>query len=92
MDQLECSVPGQDLLLLGAGGPPGVAFEVVPPKAMLSMGSGEGCHLLGLGDCLGTGVGGVAEAPLGKPFAIGQMGVMEVSAPIKCGRKQPECS
>ena len=25
------------------------------------MGSGEGCHLLGLGDCLGTGVGGTAE-------------------------------
>ena len=27
---------------------------------MLSTGSGEGCHLLGLGDCLGPSVGGVA--------------------------------
>ena len=27
---------------------------------MLSPGSGEGCHLLGLGDCLGTGAGGAA--------------------------------
>ena len=43
------------------GGPPRVTFEVVLPKGMLSMGSGEGCHLLGLGDCLGTGVGGTAE-------------------------------
>ena len=25
------------------------------------MGSEEGCCLLGLGDCLGTGVGGMAE-------------------------------
>ena len=28
---------------------------------MLSTGSGERCHLLGLGDCSGTGMGGVAE-------------------------------
>ena len=60
--RFECSVPGQDLSLLGAGGPPRVTFEVVPPKGMLSMGSGEGHGLLGLGDCLGTGVGGMAEA------------------------------
>ena len=53
--RFECSVPGWDLSLLGAGGPPGVAFEVVLPKSMLSTGSGEGCHF-GLGDCLGTGV------------------------------------
>ena len=46
----------------GAGGPPGVTFEVVPPKGMLSTGSGEGCHLLGLGDCLDTDVAGTAEA------------------------------
>ena len=59
--QLEHFVPGWDLLPLGAGGPPEVAFEVVPPKGMLSTGSGGGCCLLGLGDCLGTGVGGVAE-------------------------------
>ena len=43
--------------LLGLGGPPKVAFGVAPPIGMLSMGSGEGCHLLGLGDFLGTGVG-----------------------------------
>ena len=62
MAWFEHSVPGQDLSLLGAGGPLGVTFKVVPPKGMLSMGSGEGCHLLGLGDGLGTGVGGTAEA------------------------------
>ena len=28
-----------------------------------------------------------AVLPFGKPFAIGQMGVMEVSVPIGCGRK-----
>ena len=43
---------GRDLSPLGAGwGPPRVAFRVVPPMGMLSTGSGEGCHLLGLGDC-----------------------------------------
>ena len=30
--------------------------------------------------------------PLGKPLVIRQMEVMEVFAPIKCGKKQPECS
>ena len=59
---LECFVPRWDLLMLGAGGPSKVVLDMVPPKGMLSTGSGEGCHLLGLGDCLGTGVGGVAEA------------------------------
>ena len=39
-----------------------VALDVVPPRGMLSTGSGEGCHLLGLGDCLGTGTGGAAGA------------------------------
>ena len=46
--------------LLGLEGPPGVAFGVVPPIGMLSTGSGEGCHILGLGDCLGAGVGEAA--------------------------------
>ena len=46
--------------LLGLEGPPEVAFGVAPPIGMLSMGSGEGCSLLGLGDCLGTGVSGMA--------------------------------
>ena len=49
-----------DLLSLGAGGPPKVAFGVAPPIGMFSMGSGKGCHLLGLEDCLGTGVGELA--------------------------------
>ena len=46
--------------LLGLGDPARVAFGVVLPIGMLSTGSGEGCNLLGLGDCLGTGVGEVA--------------------------------
>ena len=46
---------------LELGGPSKVAFNVVPPRGMLSKGSGKGCHLLGLGDCLGTGAGGEAE-------------------------------
>ena len=45
---------------LGLGGPPRVAFGVAPPIGMLFTGSGKGCHLLGLGDCLGTGVGEAA--------------------------------
>ena len=52
--------PMGDLLPLGAGSPPKVAFGVAPPIGMLSMGSGKGYCLLGLGDCLGTGVGEMA--------------------------------
>ena len=43
--------------LLGLRDPPRIAFGVVPPIGMLSMRSGEGCHLLDLGDHLGTGEG-----------------------------------
>ena len=43
--------------LFGLGGPPEVAFGVALPIGILSMGSGKGCHLLGLEDCFGTGVG-----------------------------------
>ena len=57
---LQCLKPGRDLSPLGAGGPPKVAFGVVPSTGMLSTGSGEGCHLMGLGDCLGFGVGETA--------------------------------
>ena len=71
MVQLDCPVPGQDLSLLGAGGPSEVAFDVVLPIGMLSTGSGEGCCPLGLGDCLGTGARRGAVPPLEKPFAIG---------------------
>ena len=35
---------------------------MVPPRGMLSTESGEGCHLLGLGDCSGAGAGRAAEA------------------------------
>ena len=56
----ECCEPIWDLSPLGAGGPPEVAFGVALPIGMLSMRSGKGCHLLGLGDCLGTGVGEMA--------------------------------
>ena len=46
--------------LLCLGGPPKVAFGVALPIGMLSTGSDKGCHLLGLGDCLGAGVGKMA--------------------------------
>ena len=60
MAGLECFEPGRGLSPLGAGDPPRVAFGVVLPIGMVSTGSGKGCHLLGLGGCLGTGVGEVA--------------------------------
>ena len=46
--------------LLGLEGPPKVVFGVALPIGMLSMESGKGCCLLGLGDCLGTSVGETA--------------------------------
>ena len=45
---------------LGLGGPPSVAIGVALPIGMFPVGSGEGCHLFSLGDCLGIGVEGVA--------------------------------
>ena len=60
MTGFECFEPGRGLSPLGAGGPPRVSFGVVPPIGMLSTGSGKGCHLLGLGNCLGAGVGEAA--------------------------------
>ena len=47
---------------LELGDPSNVVLDVVLPRGMPSMGSGEGCHLLGLGDCLGTGAGGATGA------------------------------
>ena len=44
------------------GGPVKVALDVVPPTSMSSMGSGERCCLLGLGECSGTSKGGAAGA------------------------------
>ena len=80
---------------LELGGPPKVTFEVVLPKGMLSKGYGEGCCLLGLGDCLGTGVGGVAGAgcsSTGEALCDRMNGGDGDVFPIKCGRKLPECS
>ena len=47
---------------LELGGPSRVALDVVPPRGMLSTGSGEGSCLLGLRQCSGAGAGGTAEA------------------------------
>ena len=44
------------------GGPSAVALDVVLPKDVPSTGSGEGSHLLGLGECSGAGAGGAAKA------------------------------
>ena len=55
-------VPRWDLSSFGARGPSTVALDVVLPRGMLSTGSGEGSHHLGLGECSGTGTGGAAEA------------------------------
>ena len=46
---------------LGQGGPPSAAAGVAPPRGVFSIGSGKGCHLFGLGDCLDVIMGGVAE-------------------------------
>ena len=47
---------------LELGVPSVVALDVVPPRDVLSTGSGVGSHLLGLGECSGTGAGGADEA------------------------------
>ena len=79
---------GEVSYLLGLGGPPRVAFGVVPPIGMLSTGSGKGCHLLGLGDCLGTDVGEAAVVGCSctweKSSAAGRVEVTEVFALIGC--------
>ena len=59
---------------LELGSPSEVALDMVPPRGMSSTGSGEGCHLLGLGECSGTreegATGGdgcsIGEAPCDK--------------------------
>ena len=57
----ECLKPVKgSLASWGWSSPPKVAFGVAPPIGMLSMGSGKGCHLLSLGDCLGVSVGELA--------------------------------
>ena len=69
--------------LLGLGHPPKVAFGVAPPIGMLSMGSGKGCHLLCLGDCLGTGEGEMA--------AVGCSSMGEVLCGDMCGGNRGVC-
>ena len=53
---------GETSCHLELGGPAEVALDVVLPRGMPSTGSGEGCCLLGLGECSGTGAGRAAEA------------------------------
>ena len=45
---------------LGLGGPPNIAAGVALPMGIFPIGSGEGCCLFSLGDCLGVGMEGVA--------------------------------
>ena len=45
-----------------AGDPSGVALDVVPLGGETSIGSGEGCCCLGLGECSGTGEEGAMGA------------------------------
>ena len=45
---------------MGLGGPPSVAVGVALPIGGFPIGSGKGCCLFGLGNCLGIGVGGAA--------------------------------
>ena len=42
---------------LGMGDPPNVADRVALPMGVFPLGSGKGCHLFGLGDCLAIGMG-----------------------------------
>ena len=59
---------------LELGGPSEVALDMVPPRGVLSTGSGKGCCHLGLGECSGaveegtTGADGcsIGEAPCDK--------------------------
>ena len=45
---------------LGLEGPPSIAFRVALPIGVFPIGSGKGCCLFSLEDCLGIGMGGVA--------------------------------
>ena len=60
MARLQQLEPGRGLSLLGAGRSPNIATGMALPMGMFPIGSGEGCHLFSLGDCLGIDVGGVA--------------------------------
>ena len=100
MAGLECFEPGRDLLPLGAGGSSQSSLWSGSTIGILSIGSGKACHLLGLGDCLGTGVGEAAVvgcSSMGEVFCGGTSGGdrgvcpnrmwYEVArAPLSCGR------
>ena len=74
---------------------PKLAFGVAPPIGVLSMGSGEGCCLLGLGDCLGTSVGemvAVGCSSMGEVLCGEMSGdAIEVFAQVGCGMRPLEC-
>ena len=74
--------------LLGLGGPPKVALGVALPIGVPSTGSGEGCCLLDLGDCLGTSVGetGAVSCP-----SVGEVLCGETSGDDGGVTMQPEC-
>ena len=78
--------------LLGLDGPSCIAFGAVPSIDMLHCGSGKESHLFGLGDHLGVGAGrgGCGWLLFHKGCLARwaeQMEVMEVIAPIRCGRR-----
>ena len=77
---------------LELGGPSEVALDVVPPRDVLSEGSGERCHLLGLGDCSGAGIQeavGVDSCSAGEAPCDKVNGWMWGPAPSKCDRRLP---
>ena len=79
---------------LELGGPSAVALDMVLPRGMPSTGSGESSHLLGLGECSGTGTGGAAEADgcsAGEALVIRRMGETWVPAPSICDRRLSVC-
>ena len=76
--------------LLELDGPSCVALGEVSSTDKLPHGSGEGCHLFGHGDHLGTGLGEVTMdgcSPTGGVLVGEQMEVMEVIAPTRHGKR-----
>ena len=79
-------------MLFRAGVPSEVVLDMILSRGVLFTGSGEGCCLLGLGDCSGAGAGGAAGTDhwsTWRPLVIGQIGGTWVPAPPKCDRKLP---
>ena len=62
-----------------------MAIWVAPPIGMFPIGSVEGCHLFGLGDCLGIGVEGLAVdgcSSAGESLVAEWVEVMGVLVPV----------